>query len=82
MLYLTDISTASKMLNLNNVAEVERKESLFSLPRCSNVSKKPHTNGMGSRPRGEQKSCELLPRSVQYGGMEHPPIQRLEKTRH
>ena len=42
MLYLnlTDFSTASKMLNLNNVAEVERKESLFSLPKCSNVSKK------------------------------------------
>ena len=42
MLYLnlTDFSTASKRLNLNNVAEVERKESLFSLPKCSNVSKK------------------------------------------
>ena len=67
MLYTTDFSTASKRLNLNNVAEVERKESLFSLPRCSNVSKKPHT-------RNRQ-----VP---QCGVVKHPPIQRLEETRH
>ena len=40
MQYLTDYSTASKMLNLNNVAEIEYKASLFALSRCSNVSKK------------------------------------------
>ena len=31
---------ASERLNLNNVAKVERKESLLTLPRPSNVSKK------------------------------------------
>ena len=67
MQYLTDFSTASKMLNLNNVAEVERKESLFSLPRCSNVSKKPHTK----RPKG-----------AQCGVNEIPPIQRVGDTLH
>ena len=56
MLYLnlTDFSTASKKLNLNNVAEVERKESLFSLPKCSNVSKKHRTNNVRCRDRREQ----------------------------
>ena len=34
---------ASERLNLNNVAKVERKESLLALPRHSNVSQKPHT---------------------------------------
>ena len=33
MLYLTDFPTTLKRMNLNNVAEVERKESLFSLPK-------------------------------------------------
>ena len=44
MLYLTDFPTTLKRMNLNNVAEVERKESLFSLPKCSNVSKKHRTS--------------------------------------
>ena len=51
MLYLTYFSTASERLNLNNVAEVERKESLFSLPKCSNVSKKHRTRNVRCRDR-------------------------------
>ena len=64
MLYLnlTDFSTALKRLNLNNVAEVERKESLFSLPKCSSVSKKPHTAERGVVTEGPPAF-----RSVAYG---------------
>ena len=65
--YWTDFSTASKMLNLNNVATVESKASEFALPRHSNVSKKPHT-------RNRQ-----VP---QCGVVKHPPIQCLEEMRH
>ena len=66
MLYLnlTDFSTASKRLNLNNVAEVERKESLFSLPKCSNVSKKTLQS------RAQSRTCSS------YAEMQ----QRLEET--
>ena len=66
MLYLnlTDFSTASKKLNLNNVAEVERKESLFSLPKCSNVSKKTLQS------RAQSRTCSS------YAEMQ----QRLEET--
>jgi len=39
---------ASERLNLNNVAKVERKESLLALPRPSNVSQKPQTNAVQS----------------------------------
>ena len=54
MPYLTDFSIASERLNLNNVAKVERKESLFSLPKCSNVSKKHRTKKSGVATEWEQ----------------------------
>ena len=81
MLYLTDFSTASKRLNLNNVAEVERKESLFSLPRCSNVSKKPHTKSCEDWGR-DWKEQPQSSQGAQCGVIEIPPILRVGDTLH
>ena len=61
MLYLTDFSTVSGRLNLNNVAEVESRASSLALPRHSNVSKKPHTRSR------QVPQCGIL---------KHPHIQR------
>ena len=43
---IPDSTTASKRLNLNDVAEVERKESSLALPRPSTVLKKLSTRSV------------------------------------
>ncbi len=50
---------ALEMLAFNNVAEVERKESLFSLPKFSSVSKKPHTAERGVATEGSNPRVPL-----------------------
>ena len=76
MIYLTDFSTASKRLNLNNVAKSSAEPNSFELCRDAATSRRNPIQGTWGRDQREQPPFSVRFRSVGYRNTLHPSVSK------